>query len=217
MLNVDFDAAIFDMDGTLLNSMRYWRYTTLEYLLKYDMPVRDKDLVRMLDTSSRKLVMEIAGREGIDVGSDRDVIVELEGFMNEHYKAHIQLKDAFVPGFLRKLKDGGVKMCVATAAPREFARNGLYRNGILDFFEFVTDTYEFSMSKSNPEYFRTVAERLGTVPERCMVFEDALYAMKSAKEAGCRVVAIEDLTARKQKEEIQSLADIYIRNYSEIL
>ena len=73
------------------------------------------------------------------------------------------------------------------------------------------------MDKSQPEYFEEVARRLGTKPERCVVFEDALYAMKSAKAAGCRVVAIEDSTARLQRDEIRAIADRYIQNYSELL
>ena len=111
-----------------------------------------------------------------------------------------------------------LRLCVATGSPREYARNGLSRVGILDFFEFVTDNYERGdgVTKDNPEYFVHVAERLNTVPERCVVFEDALYAMKAAKAAGCRVVAIEETTAGSP-EPIRQLADRYIHSYKELM
>ena len=216
MLNFDFDAAIFDMDGTLLDTMRYWRYTSLEYLLAHQLPVRPEDLARMEWTSSRALVKEIAEREGFDMGSWQTMVGELEEFMNRHYLHDVKRREN-VPELLEKLRGMGKPMCVATGAPRQYARNGLSRLGILKYFEFVTDCYEFGMDKSQPEYFEEVARRLGTKPERCVVFEDALYAMKSAKAAGCRVVAIEDSTARLQRDEIRAIADRYIQNYSELL
>lgn len=216
MLNFDFDAAIFDMDGTLLDTMRYWRYTSLEYLLAHQLPVRPEDLARMEWTSSRALVKEIAEREGFDMGSWQTMVGELEEFMNRHY-LHDAKRRENVPELLEKLRGMGKPMCVATGAPRQYARNGLSRLGILKYFEFVTDCYEFGMNKSQPEYFEEVARRLGTRPERCVVFEDALYAMKSAKAAGCRVVAIEDSAARLQRDEIRAIADRYILNYSELL
>ena len=216
MLNFDFDAAIFDMDGTLLDTMRYWRYTSLEYLLAHQLPVRPEDLARMEWTSSRALVKEIAEREGFDMGSWQTMVGELEEFMNRHY-LHDAKRRENVPELLERLRGMGKPMCVATGAPRQYARNGLSRLGILKYFEFVTDCYEFGMNKSQPEYFEEVARRLGTKSERCVVFEDALYAMKSAKTAGCRVVAIEDSTARLQRDEIRAIADRYILNYSELL
>lgn len=216
MLNFDFDAAIFDMDGTLLDTMRYWRYTSLEYLLAHQLPVRPEDLARMEWTSSRALVKEIAEREGFDMGSWQTMVGELEEFMNRHY-LHDAKRRENVPELLEKLRGMGKPVCVATGAPRQYARNGLSRLGILKYFEFVTDCYEFGMDKSQPEYFEEVARRLGTKPERCVVFEDALYAMKSAKTAGCRVVAVEDSTARLQRDEIRAIADRYILNYSELL
>lgn len=218
-MNYDFDAAIFDMDGTLLDTMRYWRFTTLEFLLAHGLPVHNVDLARMLDTSSRKLLYDIAAREGFDIGERQAVITELEDFMGRHYQYDSHLKDAFVRPFLEKLKERGIRLCVATGSRREHARIGLERAGLLELFEFVTDNYEEDngYTKADLEYFAHVAARLGVAPERCMVFEDALYAMEAAKKAGCQVLAIEDQTARLQKEKIVAVADWYIKSYSELL
>lgn len=212
----EIDAAIFDMDGTLLDTMRYWRYTTLEYLLAHQIPVNPEDLLKMELTSSRKMLVDIAERDHLDFGTREEIITELEGYMNRHYLYDAKLKPN-VQRLLQALKDHGIRMCVATGSPREYARNGLGRLGILDYFEFVTDHYEDHMTKAQPEYFVNVAKRLGTVPERCVVFEDALYSMQTAKTAGCRVVAIEDKTMRPQRERIIETADRYVLDYAELL
>lgn len=212
----EFDAAIFDMDGTLLDTMPYWRFTTLEYLLAHRLPVENDVLARMFSTSSRKLLMECAERYGVEIDY-RAMISEVEGYMNRHYLYDAQLKSPGVPGFLRSLRDAGVRMCVATGSPREYAANGLRRLGILDFFEFVTDNYEGEYRKDRPEYFIALAGRLGVPAGRCRVFEDALYSMQSAKAAGLSVCAIEDRTQASDREAIMALADVYIRDYSELM
>ena len=215
-MDFDFDVAIFDMDGTLLDTMRYWRYTSLEYLLAHQLPVRDDILLRMFSTSSRKLLMEALAREGVEV--DRAALVsELEGFMRRHYLYDAHFKTPSVPAFLQELKQAGVRMCVATGSPRAYAAEGLARLGILDFFEFVTDNYEGAHTKDQPGYFEALLKRLEAPAQRCWVFEDALYAMRSAKAAGMRVCAIEEAAQAADREAIIALADVYIRDYSELM
>lgn len=214
-MNFDFDGAIFDMDGTLLDTMPYWRFTALEYILAHQMPIRPDMIARMYATSARKLLFEYAGQEGY-VLNRPEVIRELEGFMNRHYLYDAKLKPN-VPAFLEVLKSRGIRLCVATGAPREYARNGLRRLGILDYFDFVTDNYEFEYTKDQPGYFDRVVSRLGVDPQRCWVFEDALYAMKSAKATGVHICAIEDGAQIHDRAEIKNLADIYIRGYEELM
>jgi len=216
MFNYDFDAAIFDMDGTLLDTMPYWRYTTLEFMLHHQLPVSDALLTRMYKTSSRRLVMQISDQNGLNL--DRQAVVaEMEGYMNRHYLYDANLKCPSVPAFLERLRRQGVRMCVATGSPREYARNGLRRLGLLDYFDFVTDNYEGPLTKDRPGYFDALLARLGTTRERCWVFEDALYAMESAKASGLRVCAIEDDAQLADREGIRALADVYIRDYAELM
>lgn len=215
-MNYDFDAAIFDMDGTLLDTMPYWRLTCMEYVLAHQLPILPDMVSAMFSTSSRKLIAENQERLGIEVDPE-ELVRELEGFMNRHYVYDAQLKDAALPEFLDKLLARGVRLCVATGSPRHYARNGLRRVGILDRFEFVTDNYEYPFTKAKPEYFLNLAAVMGVDPARCWVFEDALYAIRSAKTAGMRVCAIEDDTQRADRDEIRRIADICIKSYLEIM
>lgn len=215
-MNFDFEAAIFDMDGTLLNTMPYWRYTSLEYLLAHQLPVREDILLRMYATSSRRLLAEYMDELGVPYERG-EMIRELEGYMNRHYLYDAHLKVPSVPLLLDRLRSEGVRMCVATGSPREYARNGLRRLGLLDYFEFVTDNYEGRYTKDQPGYFDEVMGRLGATADRCWVFEDALYAMESAKASGLRVCAIEEDTQLESREAIRALADVYVRDYRELL
>ncbi len=196
--------------------MPYWRYTTLEFMLHHQLPVSDELLTRMYKTSSRRLVMQVSDQNGLNLDKQA-VVAEMEGYMNRHYLYDANLKCPSVPAFLEKLKDAGVRMCVATGSPRAFARNGLRRLGLLDYFDFVTDNYEGPLTKDRPGYFDALLKRLGTIPQRCWVFEDALYAMKSAKASGLRVCAIEDNAQLAYREDIRALADVYIRDYAELM
>lgn len=212
----DLDAAIFDNDGTLLDTMPYWRFTTLEFMLAHQMPVETDVLGRMYRNSSRKLLMEMCERLGGTVSREK-AVAEVEGYMHRHYLYDAHFKTLAVPDFLKRLRETGARMCVATAAPREYVSDGLRRLGILEYFDFVTDNRECAYKKEQPEYFSWLLDRLGCSAERAWVFEDALYAVKSAKAAGLRVCAIEDGAQANDREAIMRTADVYIRDYAELM
>jgi HAD superfamily hydrolase (TIGR01509 family) len=211
----EFKAAIFDMDGTLLDSMRYWRLGCLEYLLAHNLPVPDEILMQTFQSPTTRLVMralEILGIEG-----DRDAIWgEIRERMRRRYVEDVKPK-AFVREYLDQLRAADVKMCIATASPQDYANIAFARHGLHGHFAFITGEEGVGATKHEPEFFEKVVAKLGVPPEDCVVFEDALYAIKTAKRAGLRVCAIEDGTAHHDREEIQSIADRYITGFDELL
>ena len=210
-----FRAALFDMDGTLLCTMRYWRFTTLEVLLAHDIIPTAEQLAQMYSTSSRRLCMQILAEHGVEL-SYEDAVREMEGYMHRHYLHDAHAKPG-VGEYLKGLKEAGIPMCVATGAPRQYARDGLVRLGLAQYFDFITDGYEFGMDKHDPAYFRLMAQKLGVEAGEMCVFEDALYSIKSAKAAGCPVMAILDPAYQRDWEEIKGLADHWFADYGELL
>ena len=205
---------MFDVDGTLLSTMRYWRLTTLEYLLGRDIIPDAEDISRMFYMSGRKLLEELIQKYGLECDMS-DVYRATEGYMLRHYRQDAKAK----PGaeeYLSELGRRGVRMCVGTASLKEFVTEALERLELTRHFAFITDSRELALEKSNPEFFRAVAARLGVEPERMCVFEDAVFAIRGAKEAGCPVIALLDPTQREHWSEIREMADWAIYDYREL-
>jgi len=205
--------AIFDNDGTILNSMHYWRLGFLEYLLEHGYPIPDMTLNELLTHSSRNFALEFAGREGLDISA---VGAEMEQRMDRHYQFDVRPKPGIEKVF-EKLRENGAKMCVATAAPKEICRRAMQKFAFDGYFQFITGGDEIKHPKSDPAYFEAVSAMLGAETKDCWVFEDSLYAIKGAKKANCRVIAVEDPGAVRGKEEILALADVYITDYRQLL
>lgn len=211
----EFDAAMFDLDGTILSTMRYWRLTTLEFLLAHGVIPDEGDLGRLFYTSGRRLLAELIEKYGLECDWN-DVARATEGYMLRHYRLDAQPKPG-VEAYLAELERRGVRMCVGTASLREFVTEALERLELARRFDFITDNRELGLEKSDPEYFRQVAARLGVDVKRMCVFEDALYAIRGAKEAGCPVIAILDPTQTAHRNEIMELADCAVEDYRELL
>lgn len=136
--------------------------------------------------------------------------------MDVHYQRDVRPK-ACVGEFLELVRGEGIRMCVATAVPRDIASRALEKHGLLKYFEFVTDVYETPCKKNDPRYFQYLSDRLGVRTERCCMFEDALYSIRCAKAAGMQVWAVEDGCAIADRGDIMNLADRYIKGYDLLL
>jgi len=214
----EFKAAIFDMDGTLLESMKYWRMAGLEYIIGHDLPYNDEILSGIFRRGagmSVKMAYELAGNENYKNDWPRisDKILE---YVIPHYARDVKLKPNVIE-YLEKLKKEGIRCCVATATQKEYAIEALKKQGIDKYFEFVFDTDDAGCSKANEQFFAKVVEKLGCDKAECAMFEDALYSIRTAKAYGMKVVGIQDACAEPDAEEIKALSDIYITDYCELL
>jgi HAD superfamily hydrolase (TIGR01509 family) len=141
---------------------------------------------------------------------------QIVGFITDAYFNYIPEK----PGIrllLEYLRENNVRMCVATNTDSPLARPALERLDLMKYFEFIITCSDVKSGKDKPVIFNEALIRLGTDLPETTVFEDALYAVKTAKSAGFRVIGVYDDTAANDTDEIKSICDAYIRDYTDDL
>ncbi len=207
--------AIFDLDGTLLDSMPVWKNLGKNYLLSRG--VRPPE--NLLEILKTQTLGESADYFRNDLGLSGTVEEILNGIhemITREYAETIQAKP-FVRDYLEKLHTYGQKLCIATATPANLAVLALKRLGLLQYFSFILDCGQAGSGKNSPDIYLQAASRLGASIEACTVYEDALHAIKTAKTAGFYVIGVQDASASQDEAEIRMLCDRYIRSYEELL
>lgn len=203
--------AIFDMDGTLIDSMGFWKDLAPEYLASKgvgEVPAEILERIKPMTMSeSAALFREAFGLTG-------DVEAEMNALMEGHYRTDIPLK----PGageYLQKLHQSGVRMCVASATAAHLMEACLSRLGVRAYFEFLLSCEAVGAGKRSPQVYHEAARRLGAPPGEIAVYEDALYAVQTAKEAGYHVVGVYDESAAGRWRTVAQTADEIIWNWEE--
>ena len=206
--------AIFDMDGTILDSMKIWESVASDYIMSLGKtPIEGlrEILWPMSLMQSAEYMRECYGLSL----SPEEIMEGIDGIIEDFYENTAPAK----PGALELLKlldSNGVKMVLATATNRRMVEAALRRTGMLRYFSEILTCTEVGFSKENPEIFLQANERLKTPKDETYVFEDALFAIRTAKNAGFKVVAVSDESSKQCAEEIRALADIYVNSLSEI-
>lgn len=207
-----FDAMIFDMDGTLIDSMGQWYTIWHEYIEEHKLPM-PPELVGQTQYGCAKACRLLAAQTGRTYDEVRGEMMHL---LRRHYMSDVQPKPHALE-VLTRLKEQGYTVGVATATRRDLAQEVLERHGLWEKLDFFCNTDDFGVSKSEAAFFHQAAARAGTEASRCVMFEDALYAIKGAREAGMAVVAIDEPISYPDREEIAALADRYIVGWEELL
>jgi len=214
---MDYKFAIFDLDGTLVESMKYWRGLPLAFLNeKYGFKDFSEELIKDVIFSNvncngdLKNLSEKYGYPEMKVS-----LQEVYDMMYKFYSTVIEVKP-YVREFLDKLKNEGVKCAIATATPRRETTKILERHGLYEYFEFILTVPEVGKGKRYPDIFDKGIEMFGATKENTMVFEDALYSIITLKNNGYKVCGIEDY-CEANHDKVKELSDIYIESYKELL
>ena len=205
--------AIFDADGTLLDSMHIWDEVGERFLRsKGKMPEADlyKILFPMtLEESSVYLKMHYALDE-----SPKEIKEGVLSVIDGFYRREVGLK-AGVKDYLAYLHQNGIRMSVATTSDKGQIEAAFIRLGIRKYFREIFTCSELQTNKREPTVYLKAAEALDVNPSETVVFEDVIYAVKTAKKAGFFTVAVEDASSLDSREEIKEAADLYIRDFTD--
>ena len=207
--------AIFDADGTLLDSMWMWGRVESDYLISLGVTPRSdlRDVLRSL--GGHEIATYFQTEYGVRESAE-EINAGIYKMMGEFYNNKVTLKPGVI-AVLDELRARGVKMCAATATDRRIIEPGFRRCGLLEYLSRVFTCREENTNKSSPDIFIRAAGFLGTDVSETLVVEDALYAIRTAKSAGFPVAAIYDSTADNQQDKIKELCDIYLTSMADML
>ena len=206
-------AAIFDMDGVLLDSTYIWNGLGERYLRSYGRDPEENLGARLRVMHMRDIAAYFRDAYKIPRTVD-EIIDELKDSVDEEYLYTAPAKPE-VDKFLALLKMNGVTMYVATATDKQLAEAALKRTGLLHYFKGIMTCSEAGASKVSPLIYEKCLTRLRCDKQHCMVFEDSLRAVRTASEAGFRVTAVYDEDSADAQDEIRAMSEFYIRSYEE--
>ena len=211
-------AVIFDLDGTLVDSMWMWKSIDVEYLGRKGIAVPE-DIQAFQEELEGMGFTETAVffKNRFQIEDSLEEIKKTWIFMaEEKYCNEVPLK-AGVRGFLEELRNRNIRIGISSSNSRELIQVVLKAHGIAEYFDCITPCCEVPNSKPAPDVYLKTAEGLQVEPKDCLVFEDVPMGIMAGKNAGMQVCAVEDAYSKRQEAEKRRLADYYIEDYYEVL
>lgn len=199
-------AVIFDLDGTLLDSMGVWDQVDIDFLNKRGIAVPPDYTTTVSAMQFRQIAEYTIVRFGLK-DTPEELMQEWDDMASVAYSTTVEAKPGAL-GYLHDLKAAGVKLGVATSLPPHLREPALRHVGMFGLFDDIVSVDDVNdVGKDQPDVYLLAAKRLGVKPTDCTVFEDLLVAMKSAKSVGMTVWAMHDDSSAADWPEICRLAD----------
>ena len=212
---LDIKGAIFDLDGTLIDSMWVWGDVAKNYLMSHGKTPRPGFREELRTLNTREEAQYYIDEYGVDLPVE-EVMEGRDNMMLDFISNEVELKRGVIR-VLDALKERGVKMCIATATERRLVEPSIKRHNLSGYFERIFTCTEENTSKKSPDIYIRAAEFLGTDINKTLVIEDALYAMKTAKKAGFVVAGVYDKVSDDEQDEIKETCDYYWKYLDEML
>lgn len=208
-------AVIFDLDGTLVDSMWMWKAIDIEYLGKFGIELPStlqKDIEGMSFSETA-----VYFKETFRIPDSLDKIkADWNQMAYEKYTKEVDFKKGAM-NFLKFCKKEGIKLGIATSNSRELVDATMEALGANPYFDCIMTSCEVAKGKPAPDIYLAVAGKLGVQPEECLVFEDIEMGILAGKNAGMEVCAVEDDFSMDQIAIKEQLADYYIKDYREVI
>ena len=203
--------ALFDLDGTLVDSMTYWRHAPAVLAERLLGGLDGERRRKSIDTVYYGDQARLFASWGLTL-SKREIITACEDIMAEHYRRDVSPK-AGTLAYLNRLRAQGVRMGIVTLTRHREAEICLDKTGLAPYFSFVLtpEDTEDGSGKEAPGIFALALGKLGCRDARdCAFYDDSLYALKTASALGFYTCAVKDAWAEGEREEVLSLCDAYL-------
>lgn len=207
--------AIFDMDGTIVDSMGYWKELAVEFLNSKGITDIEEELlikIRPMTMTESSTVFINEFKLPLTVP---DVIDEMNRIMSEHYYHDIELKNG-IKSYLDVMKSENVHMCVASATPKPLIEACLKRLEVFEYFDFIISCDEVGAGKGSPAVYHACGKQFGNIePKDIAVFEDAIFAGRTARIADYYLVGVYDEISSDTWNELVEISDEIITDWNE--
>lgn len=205
-------AIIFDLDGTLIDSMNVWSDIDKEFFKMHDLPFEEDYQKEIGHKGLKEIATYTKSRYNLKESEDEIVSIWLD-MAKEAYAYKIPLKEG-VKSFLEYLQSKNIKMGIATSNSLELTELVLKHHDIYKYFSKVVTVNELKTNKGSPDIYLHISDSFGLIPSECIVFEDLLTGVRTAKNAGYKVVGVKEKSSLDKEKEIKEIADLYISNYN---
>ena len=206
-------ACIFDMDGTLVDSLGMWSDIDRRFFARYGMDT-PADYEKKINHMSF-LEMAQFTKEEYQIPDSVETIMELwTEWSKEEYESEIQAKSG-AQELLQFLKEQGIPLSLATTNRKELYEPCLRRNHLYSYFDHIMNVNEINSAKSEPKIYQLLAAKMNVKSEETLVFEDILIAVNTAHQAGFKVAAVYDKRNERDQQKIKTLSDFYFKSFLE--
>ena len=211
----NIEGAVFDLDGTLLDSSWVWEKVDEKFLGDRGFQVPDDYVDEISPLGAERAAVYTIERFGLNEDKD-DIVREWIEMAKKEYATEVVCKP-YAKEFLEELHKLNIKMAVATSSDRELFMKTLEREGILKYFQKIVTVDEVERGKGYPEIYEEAARRIKVNPHKCLVFEDILAGVTGASLGEFNVVAVFDEKSKHNWEKIKSISKYSINDYKELL
>lgn len=207
--------AIFDLDGTLLDSNWLWEQIDIDFLGARGIEVPEDYMETIAPLGAYATALYTIDRFNLN-DTPEGLVAEWISMAKEAYAEKIICKP-HAKEYVKQLYDAGVKLAVATSSDRELFMATLEREGIMSYFSSIVTVSEVNRGKGFPDIYEEAARRLGEEPEDCVVFEDILKGIEGAKAGNFKTVAIYDYKSAHNGQQMKELCDYYVEEFKELM